>query len=97
MKQITDEQVQAAIAYGISEKDARRGYYIACSTYGNGATHIERIDYMNVFYTDKEAAVQAELDGIKLIHDMRFLRRMIPMPHWRRQMPCSSQGQPAQT
>lgn len=57
MKQITEEQVQEAIAYGISEKDARRGYYIACSTYGNGATHIERIDYMNVFYTDKEAAV----------------------------------------
>lgn len=27
---------------------------------------------MNVFYTDKEAAVQAELDGIKLIHDMLF-------------------------
>ena len=39
MKQITEEQVQEAIAYGISEKDARRGYYIACSTYGNGATH----------------------------------------------------------
>ena len=72
MKQITEEQVQEAIAYGISEKGARRGYYIACSTYGNGATHIERIDYMNVFYTDKEAAVQAELDGIKLIHDMLF-------------------------
>ncbi len=28
---------------------------------------------------------------------LRFLRRMIPMPHWRRQMPFSSQGQPAQT
>ena len=28
---------------------------------------------------------------------LRFLRRTIPMPHWRRQMPFSSQEQPAQT
>lgn len=72
MKEITEEKIREALAYGISEKDARRGYYIACSTYGNGATHIERIDYMNVFFSDKEAAAQAERDGIKLIHDMQF-------------------------
>ena len=34
MKQITEEQVQEAIAYGISEKDARSGYYIASCFFG---------------------------------------------------------------
>ncbi len=72
MKQITEAMVQEAMAYGIREKDARRGYYISCSTYGNGATHIERIDCMNVFYNDQEAAEQAERDGIKIIRDLRL-------------------------
>lgn len=72
MKVITEEMVQEAMVYGIREHDARRGYYISCSSFGNGATHIERIDFMNVFDSDQEAAEQAERDGIKLIHDLHL-------------------------
>ena len=35
-----------------------------------GITRIEKIDEMGVFETDLEAAVQAEMDGIRLIHDV---------------------------
>ena len=42
------------------------------SDYGNGATHIERLDIMGVFDSDAEAAEQAEKDGIKIIHDIEL-------------------------
>ena len=72
MKKITDEMVKEAVKDGFLEEDARRGYSIFTSDYGNGATHIERIDIMEVFESDAEAAEQAEKDGIKIIHDIEL-------------------------
>jgi len=72
MKEITENMVKEAIEAGWDETDARRGYAIFISEFGNGAEHIERIDEMGVFDSDEEAAMQAEKDGIALIHDMKF-------------------------
>ena len=72
MKKITEKMVKRAVKDGFLEEDARRGYSIFTSDYGNGATHIERIDIMNVFESDAEAAEQAEKDGIKIIHDIEL-------------------------
>ncbi|MBQ7757913.1 LPD16 domain-containing protein [Anaerotignum sp.] len=73
MRQITEELIQEAIRYGVKRTDAEHGYYIACcSDYGNGATHIERIDVMDIFLNDWHAALQAERDGIKIIRDLVF-------------------------
>lgn len=70
MNTITEEMIQDAIVYGVDEKDARRGYTISMSDYGNGATHIQKIDAMDVFRNDWAAAEQAERDGIKIIRDL---------------------------
>lgn len=75
VKEITQRMIDDAIAEGWSEEDAKRGYGIFTSReIGNGALHIERIDTMAIFDSDMEAAIQAERDGIKLIHDMEFGR-----------------------
>ena len=71
-KKITDDIIKEAIDAGFSEEDARRGYAVFTSDYGNGATHIERLDIMGVFDSDAEAAEQAEKDGIKIIHDIEL-------------------------
>ena len=67
---ITEEMIAEAIEYGVNRKDAERGYYISISGYGNGATHIQRIDVMDAFQSDWEAAKKAEADGIPIIRDM---------------------------
>lgn len=72
MKKITEEMIALAIEDGWSREDAERGYGIFTSDYGNGAEHIEKLDCMDVFETDGEAAEQAEKDEIKIIHDMEF-------------------------
>ena len=64
--------IKEAIKEGFTEEDANRGYGVFTSDYGNGATHIERIDIMEVFESDAEAAEQAEKDGIKIIHDIEL-------------------------
>lgn len=69
-RMITEEMIQEAMAYDVARKDAERGFYISISDYGNGATHIQRIDVMDVFASDWEAAAQAESYGIKIIRDM---------------------------
>ena len=75
MRAITQKMIDEAIADGWSVENAKGGYGIFTSKeIGNGATHIEKIDFMNVFDSDIEAAIQAERDGIKLIHDMEFDR-----------------------
>ena len=46
-----------------------RGYAIfTCSD--TDVLHIERIDELMIYDSDREAAEQAEKDGIKLIHDI---------------------------
>lgn len=72
MKNITEDNILNAIENGWNEEDARRGYAICMSDYGNGAEHIEKIDIMDVFEDDEEAAEQAEKDGIKIIHDIEL-------------------------
>lgn len=72
MRNITAEMIKEAIEDGWREEDARRGYGIFTSDYGNGATHIERIDMMMAFDSDSEAAEKAENDGIKIIHDIEL-------------------------
>ena len=72
MKKITEELISEAMKSGFTREDAERGYGIFTSDYGNGAEHIQRLDCMMVFETDGEAAEQAEKDGIKIIHDMKF-------------------------
>ena len=72
MKKVTEEMIMDAIDDGWTREDAERGYAIFTSDYGNGAEHIQKLDYMDVFEDDEEAAKQAEKDGIKLIHDMKF-------------------------
>lgn len=72
MKKITEEMIMVAIDNGWSRNDAENGYAIFTSDYGNGAEHIQKIDSMDVFEDDDEAAAQAEKDGIKIIHDMKF-------------------------
>lgn len=72
MREITEEMILDAIEDGWLREDAEKGYAIFTSDYGNGAEHIQKIDFMNVFEDDAEAAEQAERDGIKIIHDMEF-------------------------
>lgn len=72
MRKITEEMILDAIEDGWLRVDAEKGYAIFTSDYGNGAEHIQKIDFMNVFEDDAEAAEQAERDGIKIIHDMEF-------------------------
>lgn len=72
MKKITEEMIAIAIEDGWSEDNAKRGYAIFTGTLGNGAEHIEKIDSMDAFESDEEAAKQAEKDGIKIIHDIKF-------------------------
>lgn len=71
-KEITGEMVKLALDDGWSEKDARRGYSIFTSDFGNGAEHIELIDVMGAFENDEEAAEQAEKDGVKIIRNLKF-------------------------
>lgn len=72
MREITEEMILDAIEDGWAREDAEKGYAIFTSDYGNCAEHIQKIDFMNVFEDDAEAAEQAERDGIKIIHDMEF-------------------------
>ena len=72
MKKITEELITEAMENGFTREDAEKGYAIFTSDYGNGAEHIQKIDSMDVFEDDNEAAEQAERDGIKIIHDMEF-------------------------
>lgn len=72
MREITEEMILDAIEDGWAREDAEKGYAIFTSDYGNGVEHIQKIDFMNVFEDDAEAAEQAERDGIKIIHDMEF-------------------------
>lgn len=69
-RKITEEMVAEAMENGWSEEDARRGYGIFVSNDGIGAEHIEKIDEMDVFDSDIEAALQAQNDGIKILWDV---------------------------
>lgn len=71
-RKITEEMVAEAMENGWSEEDARRGYGIFVSNDGIGAEHIEKIDEMDVFDSDIDAALQAQNDGIKILWDVQL-------------------------
>ena len=75
MRDVTDEMVEEAVADGWSEEDAKRGYGVFSSNFGNGATHVEKLDCMNIFDSDDDAAKQAEKDGMKIIRDLELPER----------------------
>lgn len=78
MREITKELIAIGLEDGWTQEEAEKGYIIATSKdCGNGATHIERIDCMEVFDGDFEASKQAELNGIKIIRDMKFKKEHI--------------------
>ena len=72
LKVPTDELIKQAIEDGWTEEQARCGYAIFTSNFGNGTEHIEMINSLNLFESDKEAAGQAEKDGIKIIRNLKF-------------------------
>lgn len=74
MKQYTQEElIQISRNEGWTLEQVTRGYEIFSSDYMNGAEHIERLDCVMIFETDREASEQAEKDGIKIIHDLPLL------------------------
>lgn len=73
MPKTAEEKIQEAILNGWDENDARDGYAIFTNPQvGNGAEHIERIDELDMFDSDFDAAKKAEEDGIPIIHDWTF-------------------------
>lgn len=52
-----------------------RGYGIFTSD-GTDVLHIEKIDELNIYDSDLEAAEQAEKDGIKIIHNVKIPKWM---------------------
>lgn len=63
IQQIADEECWKA-------EDVRRGYAIFTSDYMGEALHIEQLDFMDVYGSDENAALQAEKDGIAIIRDL---------------------------
>ena len=51
--------------------DGLRGYGVFVSS-SSDVQHIEKIDEMNIYDSDLDAAKQAEIDGIKIIHDINI-------------------------
>lgn len=74
MNEVTEEMKKNAMESGWSPEQVEKGYSIFTSDdVGSGATHIQRIDSLMKFGSDDEAAKYAEeVDGVKLIHDIRF-------------------------
>lgn len=74
MNEVTEEMKRKAMERGWSPEKVEKGYSIFTrNDVGNGATHIQRIDSLMKFDSDDEAAKYAEeVDGVKLIHDIRF-------------------------
>ena len=53
-----------------------RGYWI-CISPDTETLHIQKIDELNIYNSDLEAAKQAEKDGIKLIHDIDIPKEQV--------------------
>lgn len=46
MREITEDVILDTIEDGWSREDAEKGYAIFTSDYGNGAEHIQKMDFM---------------------------------------------------
>lgn len=74
-KELTEQQaIELSNEYGWKIEDVKNGYAVFFSNYMSGAVHIEAIgdinDVVSMYSDDKEASLQAELDGIKIIHNL---------------------------
>ena len=73
-KILSEEQVQKGIEMGWQREEVINGYSIFTSNYMSGALNIHIIgeinDMFEIYESDKEASIQAEKDGIRIIHDL---------------------------
>lgn len=70
-KQLNREKFKEALADGWTNEQLKAGYDIAVSDYMGGAKHIEKIDVIDLFDSDKDAAEYAEEhDKVKIIKDL---------------------------
>lgn len=76
MKEITEELWQRGLSAGYMPEDLERGYTIESDKEkAKGATFIKRIEVLEIFNSDEEAANYAEQqDGIKIIRDLCFAK-----------------------
>lgn len=63
-------KIQEALEEGWTKEECEKGYGIFESNFANRAKHIEKIDCLEMFEDDFQAAKQAEKDGIKLIKNL---------------------------
>jgi hypothetical protein len=71
-REVTREMAKEAMKKGWTYEEATKGYAVASSEdIMGGALHIQRIDELNAFDSDDEAAEYAEKsNGVKVIHDL---------------------------
>lgn len=74
MKEVTEELWQRGLASGYMEEDLEKGYTVESDNEkADGATFIKRIEVLEKFDSDEEAAEYAEEhDGVKIIRDITF-------------------------
>ena len=72
-RELTNEEIEELKEYGYSDDEIKKGFDIFQSEFMGGALHIERLDDINMYDGDSEAADIAETQfGIKLLHDIPF-------------------------
>lgn len=74
MKEVTEEMWQRGLASGYKPEDLIKGYIVESDKEkAYGAPFIKRIEVLDKFQSDEEAARYAEEhDGIKIIRDLTF-------------------------
>ena len=80
MNEVTEELWQRGLRAGYMPEDLEKGYTIEKDEEkASGATFIKRIEVLEKFNSDEEAAKYAEEhDGVKIIRDKIF---MVPKTH----------------
>lgn len=69
-----EELMEISVESGYTLPQVVNGYEVFYSDeIMSGALHIQRLDVVMKFNSDREASIQAEKDGIKLIHDLPIL------------------------
>lgn len=70
-REVSESEIQKAMECGWGREEVLKGYIVSSADFMNGAKHIERLDCIDIFDNDEEAARYAEEnDGVKIIHDL---------------------------
>lgn len=70
-REVPNEVKEEALLDGWDASEVEKGYAIFDGSGLGGASHIEKIDMLDAFESDEEAAEYAEKhDGVKIIHDL---------------------------